>query len=299
MATKKATADHAGKAVRTTDTVVKQRAPARSAASTKQLPSVPAAQIDMKVDRNHRPLTGEDVLHFVMRHKLERIEVVSALALASPGIYQNIVDVKGSLPMDVELLLRLYMEEPPRPKWRPVDVFRMIYGDLLQKFEYTDGYEPAKIMLYARFTALLGRTIYTSYRWLEQNSDGSYGQTSGPVRRLLANLPSDPTAMRQKLEGLARVTWRARGIDFEAEFPLPDPKNPPLPRSRGPIPRKLLESMAAPGESRVAAKRAAHSDPVLDAVKSAAKGRTKASAQTDNRPAAKKSATPKRATKPS
>ena len=273
------------------------RTPPRSAASIKKVPTVPAAKIDRKVDRNHRALTGADVFDFVTRHKLERIEAVSSLALASPGNYQKLVDTKESLPMDVELLVRLYMEEPPRPKLRPIEVFQTIYGGLLEKFEFTDSYEPAKIMLFARFTAMLGRTIYSAYRWLEQNADGSYGQPSGPVRRLLANLPADPTAMRHTLEGLARVTWRARGIDFEEEFPLPDPKNPPVARKTGPAPGT---HRAAPVKARrprpvvPAEKLAAEaSDVVVEAVKAASKGRRKTTAKTVKKGAAKKAATRK------
>lgn len=274
------------------DQDLRLRTPPRSAASIKKVPDVPADKIDRRVDRNHRPLSGTDVFDFVTRNKLERIEAVSLLALASPGNYQKLVDTKESLPMDVELLMRLYMEEPPRPKLRPIEVFNQIYGSLLEKFKFSDAYEPAKIMLFARFTAMLGRTIYSAYRWLEQNADGSYGQPSGPVRRLLANLPADPTAMRHTLEGLARVTWRARGIDFEEEFPLPDPKNPPVARKTGPVPgtRRSAATEPSPDVATVKLPHVTASDLVIETVKSASKGRVKTAAQTAKKVAVKRAA---------
>lgn len=192
--------------------------------------------INLALDPSKRPLAGADIGTYMSQHRLERVTVVERLALASPGVYSNYVKHPDrALPFPLELLLRYRRRQPispPVPK--PVEVFNTIYGPLLARFELSDAYEPAKVMLFERFGAMLGRTVYSSYRWLKKNHASNYGEASGPLRRLFALLPNDADEMRRELEALAREAWKARGIEFDNEWPLPDPKNPPMARKPGP-----------------------------------------------------------------
>lgn len=200
------------------------------------------ARVVRRVDINQtdlslRPLAGADVALFGHTFALDRTEVIDKLALPTPGAYSEICkDQDGELPHAMEMLLRWYfLEKPDGIRIQPIDIFRKIYGDLLASFEGTDSYPTARIMLYTRFAALFGNTVYSAFRWLDINpSTQSYGEASPQIRRLLKVLPKDVGPLRQTLEWLARETWRVRGVDFEAEYPLPDPRSPPLPRRMGP-----------------------------------------------------------------
>lgn len=198
----------------------------------------PARPVDISLDTSRRPMAGVDIVTYMERHRLERVQVVEALAMASPGTYAKLVKLHDQeVPFQIELLLRLYQKQPVRQrKLLPIDVFNAIYGELLAKFEATESYEAAKIMLYERFAGMLGRTVYSAYRWFKRNDNNNFGVANGPLRRLFSQLPEEPEAMRKEMENLARAAFRVRGNDFDTMCPLPDPKNPPVARRPGPLP---------------------------------------------------------------
>jgi hypothetical protein len=194
--------------------------------------------VSVGLPASQRPLAGIDLAAFGERSGLTRMEVVAALALASPGMFNELTR-HGALPLpfERELLLRRHLKMATRPPRRtPHEVFHAIYGDLLARFKELASdpvAESARVMLYERFAALFGKTVYTAYRWLRVNNNGDHGQATLPMLKLLASLPESPQHMREVLENLAREAYEARGLDFDAEFPLPDLARPPQPRRRG------------------------------------------------------------------
>ena len=187
--------------------------------------------IKLSDDPSTRPLVGTDVMMWREANSLDRLQVVQMLAMPRPHSFNRITSGEfrsEALPFDLEMLLRLYMRRGVHVKQRrPAEVFNKIYGPLLEKFEGTPSYEAARVMLYSRFGALLGRTVFSAYRWFKTSSSGDYGGASGSLRRLLSQLSDDPVQMREELESLARQTFRVRGYELEEVFPLPSVHNPP------------------------------------------------------------------------
>lgn len=194
-----------------------------------------AGPVNLAIDRDYRPLTGRDIAEWREANGLERLQIVQMLAMANPHAYNKITNSDDEpLPFDLEMLLRHYMRDNIRVDERgPIEVFEAIYGPRLREFEGLPSRETARVMLYARFGALLGRTVFTVYRWFKANTHGDYGGTSGTLRRLFSRMPDDPRQMREELESLARQTFRARGYDFDALFPMPSVDSPPVLVKRG------------------------------------------------------------------
>lgn len=187
--------------------------------------------IKLSDDPSTRPLVGTDVAMWREANSLDRLQVVQMLAMPTPHSFNRVTSGEGRnepLAFDLEMLLRLYMRRGTQvSQRRPAEVFNKIYGPLLARFERTPSYEVARIMLYSRFAALLGRTVFSAYRWFKTTASGDYGGASGSLRRLLSQLSDDPVQMREELESLARQTFRVRGYELEELFPLPSIHNPP------------------------------------------------------------------------
>lgn len=194
------------------------------------------APVDVVRPPSQRPLVGRDIEAFRMRHQLDRSTSATALAFTAASQYNKKSLEPGSLPYDLELLIRLYDTHPGPAPWvnvLPSEMFEKVYGPRLAQFAGTPAAEPARTMLYARFAAIFGRSIYASYRWLD--SSGATENPSGPIQRVLSKLTEieNPGAF---LEALASRIYQLRGHNFDKAFPLPDPANPPKQRKRGPIP---------------------------------------------------------------
>lgn len=199
-------------------------------------------------DIERRPLAGADVTNFGGSYGLERMQVIDLLALPTPAAFSALCRTEDKpLPHALEMLLRFHLEDPPKNRRvTPKEVFDKIYGPLLEPFEGQDCYDTARVMLQHRFAALFGNTVYSAYRWLRRSvQTQTYGEASPPIRRLLQLIPQEPGPMRKTLERLARTTWRTRGVDFEKEFPLPNPANPPAPRRMGPQQEMKLQRREA------------------------------------------------------
>ncbi len=189
------------------------------------------------VDTERRPLAGADVFSFLHTYSLERMQVIELLALPTPAAFTQVCGQEDKpLPHALEMLLRWHMLTPPQSRRvTPKEVFDKIYAPILEQFEGSESYDTARQMLQERFAALFGNTVYSAYRWLRLSPiNQTYGEASPPIRRLLQMIPQDPGPMRVTLERLARVTWSNRGVDFERQYPIPNPSNPPAPRRAGP-----------------------------------------------------------------
>ena len=179
----------------------KKRATARSAES--RLTNGP---VNYLLDQSVRPLCGIDIERFRAGLDLNRAEFAMAMAIPQP---QYLKMVSNPLPLELsqEILLRLYELKPyPAPWTRPTpgDMFEAFYGDLARSFSMNADQDAARVMLYHRFTAALGRTSARAYHWIENR--GGYTNTISLILGK-SNQFEDP---REALESVARITYRVR-----------------------------------------------------------------------------------------
>lgn len=213
---------------------------ARMKAAAGQFKHAQAQPVDLSVDSSLRPLTGMDVDNFRARHQLMVSDIVYLFALPGSAQYNRVVRGDRSprpLPYIREFLLRICDRYPSPPPWRVVsmrEAFELLYGPCLQPFDGTPQAGAARVMAYARFTALLGRSSFSAYRWIEKA-----GRAKPEMARTLAKIleREDP---RQSAEDIARAIWQVRGVDFDKTFPAPAPNNIPTQKRRGRVPQASI-----------------------------------------------------------
>lgn len=176
-----------------------------------------AVVVDFTRDVDQRPLCGHDIERFRASMGLSRMEFALAMALV-PGHYQKTVSDQHPLSLDREILLRLYQLSPSPSAWQnwsPQEAFGECYGPLLRGFELPAHQAKARVMLYRRFTAIMGRSAARGLSWF----DGNQGH-SLPVRRVLGKL-IELASPREVLEAIAARAYAVRGLDLELIAPLP------------------------------------------------------------------------------
>lgn len=189
-------------------------------------------EVDLSLDPEHRPLVGRDIEMFRARHHLSHLKTACALALLSVGVYK-ISCSAGVMPVSREVLIRLYNRYPNFAPWdsvvSPAQAFRLLYGDVFDRWKGTPSEGDAKVALYGRFAALFGRAWCNSYRWIERG-----GKAKSDVSEILSKIAQIPQP-REVLEGIARQVLALRGVDLDRSYPLPDISGVelPVPRARG------------------------------------------------------------------
>jgi hypothetical protein len=223
--------------------------------SAKEPPAAPASKapsggaIDTAVDVSRRPMVGRDIERFRARHGLHAVDVIYALCIQNSAKYNEVLRMP-EMPHTLELLIRLYDQFPGHTPWltvSPREAFDMLYSDVMRPFEGTEYAKEVRLALYRRFTAILGRSVFTAYRWIQ-----SEGNSKSSVGKICAKLSVIPNP-RGVIENLARLMYKVRGIDFEREYPLPTPESPPKPKRRGPPRRSDVEAAAVAKPARKAA----------------------------------------------
>jgi hypothetical protein len=197
--------------------------------------------IDLRLDRSKRPLAGLDIDYFRSGHELQTVDVIYALCIQNSAAYNKIVR-EPFLSYTMEMLIRLYDLHPGHSPWKliePTQAFDILYGDVVEQFRGTEFEKEARLALYRRFTAACGRSIYTAYRWIQSSGNGKRGITKIFAKLSILENP------RLVFETLARSMYKARGVDFDAFFPMPQIDNPPKPKRRGPPPRAAKAEAAA------------------------------------------------------
>jgi hypothetical protein len=122
------------------------------------------------------------------------------------------------LALDREILLRLYFVSPGPAAWQSWtlgEAFDECFGPLLRSFELPAHQAKARVMLYRRFTAIMGRSAARGLSWFEGNQGHSL-----PVRRVLGKL-IELASPREVLEAIATRAYAVRGLDLELIAPLP------------------------------------------------------------------------------
>lgn len=176
-----------------------------------------AVVVDFMRDVDQRPLCGHDIESFRASMGLSRMEFSLAMALV-PGHYQKTVSDQHPLSLDREILLRLYQLSPGPSAWQnwsPQEAFEEFYGPLLRSFVLPVHQAKARVMLYRRFTAIMGRSVARSFSWFQGNQGHSL-----PVRRVLGKL-IELASPREVLEAIAAQAYAVRGQDLELIAPLP------------------------------------------------------------------------------
>lgn len=194
--------------------------------------------VNLNLDPSQRPLTGLDIDYFRSHHGLPTVEVINALCIQNSAAYNKAVR-EPVLPYNMEMLIRLYdLHTEPAP-WvfiEPTKAFEMLYGDVMEQFRGTEYEKDARLALYKRFTAGCGRSIFTAYRWIDEE-----GKSKRGVTKVFAKL-SKLDNPREVFESLARTIFKSRGVDFDSFCPMPTLENPPKPKPRGPTPKNLVKS---------------------------------------------------------
>ena len=225
-------------------------------------------EIDTALPLNKRPMTGIDVVNFKSRHGLDSSDVIYALAIQNSVRFNQMCRLPA-LPYTTELMIRLYDEYPNNPPWTritPQNAFEMLYGSVVKEFNGSPAAQDVRRALFRRFTQAIGRSIFTAYRWVQDE-----GKAKPQMTRIFAKLTTVPNP-REALERIARLMYQTRKLDFDALFPLPTLDNPPVPARRGPPSRASIEAGAArQTKLRAAAKSAPTKAPAVKSLAAPAK----------------------------
>jgi hypothetical protein len=194
-----------------------------------------------------------DIVQFQGRHKLDKDDVSYYLGIRH-------LAKKCSEPLldySLELLMRLYNENPTPPPFRKdritlPELFESMYGKHVAAFVGSEYEVEAKVDLQNRFSKLLGRSKGRAYRWL--NSDAIEAGTHSDVMGILGKLTQVKNP-GETLERLGKMVWALRGEDIDALFPIPTLKSPPVRRPRGRKPGAVRKEEDANGAAKDASKK--------------------------------------------
>ena len=181
------------------------------------LPSPLPLDTTLTLDADQRPLYGHDIERFRARMGLVNADMAQAMCIL-PGKYQQAVRNPDPLPLNQDILLRLYQHSPSPSSWQswsPGEAFEVFYGPLLRSFVLPTQRDAAQVMLRRRFAALMGRSYGRTASWI----DGNQGHSLS-VQRILGKLVEFETP-HAVLEPLAARAHAVRGLDLEALAPLP------------------------------------------------------------------------------
>lgn len=204
----------------------------------------------LEFDHIRRPFIGPDIENWRTRHGLSLSDATYALGLPN---YKKKIMTPGWLDYPIELLMRLYDEDPqhgawPRSRLSLPELFEMMYGDALRVFIGTELEKAARVDLQARFAKLFGRSKGRAYRWLDQKEiDASItNRTQEVVQAILGKLTQVKNP-GQTLERLGAFAWTLRGEDLDRHFPIPTADRPPYREKRG---RKAGSRIKVEGSTR-------------------------------------------------
>lgn len=201
-------------------------------------------------NQTERPLIWRDLEDFRARHNRTISDVVYDLALLTTHNYANNAAKRTIMPVDLEILIRLYDRYPSSCAWNRVDVretFETLYGPIIAGFA-EEFQSTAHLACARRYAELVGRADTAQYRWLKGESQ---------ISRRLTNLLGKITEVQQAggdprkvFESIAINTWTLRGVDIDKKVPLPtlqSVQKPPGTRGR----RMPTHRVAKPTKAQV------------------------------------------------
>lgn len=176
-----------------------------------------------------RPLTVSDIEGWRNKHGLSMADATYALGFPN---YKKKLMMPG-LEFPVELLMRLYDEDPSHGVWPRYRIslpwlYNEMYKDVLEKFKGGPHEVTANVDVQARFARLFGRSKGRAYRWLDETEvDSSISnRTQSTIQAILGKL-SQLENPGEVLNRLSTFIWKLRGEDIDISHPIPTLRNPP------------------------------------------------------------------------
>lgn len=198
----------------------------------------PKFPVDLTKPRSDRPMTGLDIEQWRAERGMAKYDAQYALGFRNSNHY-NKMCLEPILPEALELLIRIYEDSelipgPGWPKFSLPDLFSLMYGEALEVFKGTKYETYAKVDLGTRFTKIFGRSSARQYQWLEDDAKRNESDLNAysVMECILAKLhqADDPKGL---LERAGRKVWQLRGVDLDAEYPVPTPSTPPTRQKTG------------------------------------------------------------------
>jgi hypothetical protein len=194
--------------------------------------AISSLTIDMRLQASHRPMTGFDIEAWRGDNNLSKFKVQNAFGCRDSNHYNLLCGIE-LLPIEVELLLRLYMEKPSPIGWEfytMKELFMLMYKNEINDFSHHSSEVHAIVDLRKRFTKIFGRSTSRSYSWLENSLtfDETELATYAVLECILSKLKDfeDPTLI---LNEISTRIWMLRGVDLEVEYPVPSLSKLPIP----------------------------------------------------------------------
>ena len=192
-----------------------------------------------------RPFEASYIEDWRSSHGLSMDDATYALGLAN---YKKKLKGEGLLSYSLELLMRLYDENPGHGVWPGQRItlnwlFDEMYAKSLAPFIGTDHEKAARVDLQKRFAKLFGRSKGRAHRWLDERGvDASINnRTQEEIQGILGKL-SQLKNPGETLERLGRFVWALRGEDIDTTHRIPTLKYPPFRQRRGRKPGSKMTS---------------------------------------------------------
>jgi hypothetical protein len=216
------------------------------------------AQSELKVDmtkpRDRRPMIGFDIEQWRGENRLSKYDAQFALGFRNSNYYNKMCNSQ-LLPLATELIIRLYDEHPHARGWNRFalrELFDLMYGDALKPFKGRPDETYAKVDLGSRFCRLFGRSPGRHYQWLEAPGTRNTEELAAyaDVATILAKLKQFERP-GEVIERLAVKAYQLRGVNLDAEFPVPTLQHPPRREKTGRKPRspEATPHRKAPGDA--------------------------------------------------
>lgn len=169
-----------------------------------------------------RPMIWRDLPQFSSRHGRTIADIVYDLALLTSHAYAKKTPNRVVVPLDLEVLTKLYDMYPSSCAWKRPDIrgtFEFLYGKAIAEFD--EKYESiARLAMGRRYARMLGRVDTAQYRWLAEED----GKITRRLENILAKIHAitdtgaDPLEV---FESIATRSWALRGVDIDADVPMP------------------------------------------------------------------------------
>lgn len=205
----------------------------------------PEVVIDMTLPRSRRPMIGLDIEEWRAELAMPKFDTQHALGFRNSNHYNKICNLE-LLPFELELLVRLYEDNPVARGWSRyslVELFNVMYAHDRDVFKGTPHEKHAQVDLGNRFTKLLGRSPARQYSWLKEGPPTATKELKAyaVIECILSKLHQVKNP-RETLERVSKMAWALRGVDIDTLYPVPTLQNPP---KREPTGRKSNEYKAA------------------------------------------------------
>jgi hypothetical protein len=206
-------------------------------------------KIDMKKPRDRRPMIGFDIEQWRGENRLSKYDAQFALGFRNSNHYNKMCNSQV-LPLATELIIRLYDEHPYARGWDRFtlrELFDLMYGNALKPFKGRPDETYAKVDLGSRFCRLFGRSPGRQYQWLDAPGTKNTEELAAyaDVATMLSKL-KQLAQPGEVLERLATKAYQLRGVDLDAEFPVPTLQHPPKREKTGRKPRLRQEVQHEP-----------------------------------------------------